>query len=361
MRKSKLIIFLLLILILCGCQKEKIDHSEQDMIIKMNEKVSDNFYIDLDIDYSDVKVGKIIQTGVNLYSINDNEILRMKELFGTESFLGYKEEVSEDGYFTQSSENIYEYLSLTNIARIKWSNRAETLNYQYTSGRNTSFFRADMDTLFTKKNLAFLSNEEAKEISNYFIDELGFVTDKSQMKYYCLDSETLNQIFSKYAEDDIKSMLSMGLPFQKEWKEDEGIYLFFYPQIIDDITISDNGMYSFDNNYAYTLVGKEGLLGIKCGANYKKMGEKETNIITAKQAFESISKIYKNTILTDICTIDSLKLKYMVIDSDYDKKEATLSMVWEFGVSITDELTGELKNKEYIVYDAVKGNRLMGQ
>lgn len=192
------------------------------------------------------------------------------------------------------------------------------------------------DKMFPKKDLDFMSCDDAVKLVKDVIDDLDI--NVSEYNVYSVDYEYMK----KYDDKLFESYEAIGFDGEaadvyKHIKDDEFYFITMRAGLPNNGILAEivyrlpNTPVSINSNDIYAVVCDDGLLSLMCGGVYSVNGESENKYaLSLDDAFGVIKDIYKDMILTNEFHIYKIELSYMPYLIDKDKEIFELKPTWLF-------------------------------
>lgn len=222
---------------------------------------------------------------------------------------------------------------------------------------------------FPECDIAGIDKQESIELARNLIEELEIEIDELEA-VYSLTAELLEK------NSDYSLVAPNGeLPYQ--WTEDDGAYGIVFKGNMDGFPLTLMGYINASGPAAGTrisaIVGKEGLIAFRATNVYEisKRIEFEGDIVNIEKILTNIEEKYKNIILTNMITIDSISLEYVPVIENLAKGTYTLKPMYvcmanqevpSEDYSKKEESSHKLSHISYfpIIFDGKTGTEIVG-
>lgn len=213
------------------------------------------------------------------------------------------------------------------------------------------------DKLFPKKDLAFMSSNEALNIVKEAMS--NFDISVSEYNIYPIDYEYIRKIdnenLKKYGADD----------YTANTKDDE-----HYLIVMDVTTLPNNGLLAeidydivpvayVESGKVHALVGKNGLLELKCNGIYSVTDEeKNEHIISFEEVLGNFKSSYQGVKFNGEFNVYKIELAYIPYMTDIDNAIYTLKPTWIFRMYEDSEKESD-RNYFNKFFDATTGKEFV--
>lgn len=329
----------------------------------ITKKINDNFVVDADIK---INIPENFDTYTAVSSECDMEFLQ--KLYIKNSKIKSKT--------SDSDEEIYNYEDGSVISKIR--NVVKQNLYDYCTGE---YWNREYDWLYLgkndfngvidydrektmpKKELDFMSSEDACKIVKEKMEKLGIKTDNYEI--YSIDYNYIQKKVAEYEktysdEDENDSDFS--------YTKDDELYL-----IIPQIVLPNKGTLKhmcyawavddfseIDSAIVYAVVGKKGIIRVFYSGMFNITGENSESdkITSVNNALNNVIESYDGIVIKEPLTLNEIELSYVPIVDNQDKGTFKLRPTWTFSIikhrtdgttgrciKLIDAITGKLINQ----------------
>lgn len=366
MRIIKRTICILSVSLLCitavGCSKADPPKKTRDsMIVDVKETLEKYLEINIHKDFSDKSYGEIYITEPVLYPCDDItwvENIASRYFYADKIDLLKKEQIEKNTFIKIEEGSEYFYASSSLISFYKDPSFKENACLYYREPGIDRFFTSEIDLYFSEQDLDFLSYEEARKMSDDFMEDIGFHFYRPGCEGYAFDAPGLNK-YKESHQGDINQMKSvfeevLGIDFISKWTEKDEFYVFYYPSEINGLQLLSGEVYPAP--WAEVVINKDGIAVADAPYSFEIVQTGKETIITPLEALEKVKEMYLNTITAQKIKIYDLDLQYMFTEYIKETEQYRCSPVWKFYVEMRNE-DGSFVTSS-VTYDAITGERL---
>lgn len=340
-KKYRILLVIIGIIILCGCQKNESEIEISDLPKHITENLDENIKIDADIIFPEnmqreVEVLKIEPTQLKAQDIVD-------KLYPSAFLVD-----AENGIYKNGDSYI----------NIKNGNYFYDDKEQKIYGR---FFTNQKELLSPKsKDLDELDFNKTLETAKKYLAAIGLKNVELD-EYYVLNKQFLEEKYYQAQKDeDWRKNIEAGREvFKDDWQDEKGAYVFVFSVIENKLPIV-RGMYiTRDNEYiegsSITICCSEyGIAFIEAINNYtvKAVSNKE-KISGTDVVLEALEKKFSNLIIGEPIVINEMRLAYQ---AQKEKDNLYLIPVWK--VQYFQQIEDNVE-RGYIYFDVESGKEIV--
>lgn len=370
-RRIKKSVFTLLFLIgIAGCSKQ--NQVEKDKVkkgetisISVSEEISPEIEVDIDGEFKTEDLKKYTVTPEPLPVEKDwvegvAKYLPFQEKTAVED-KSYGEEYNTRLFYLKGQENRFSAQKSGIHVSID-PDFYENCELYYHGEGVYPFFNDEMDIYYDKKDLPFMTYQEAETLSKSLLKQAGFTYSQERSVGYSLNEDSLESYRSSHLEkfESIRNWWEENqiADYIENWRGTGGFYVFYYPLQIGSLQIDEGSMRGM--TYAHVVINRDGIVRANIPCNYKVVEEADTEVVHPDITLERLLQMYENTILTGKIRISGIDLIFgetemkVIGKSDLDILQV-ISPCWRFLVQM--EKNGEMVDGE-ILYDAVTGKQI---
>lgn len=340
-KKCRILLVIIGIVILCGCQKEEGKKEFSDFPKHITENLDENIKIDADIIFPEN-----IQKEVDVLEIQPTK-LQAQEIV---------DKLYPDALLVDEENGIYK--NGDSYINIKNGNYFYDDKEQKIYGR---FFTNQEELLSPKaKDLDELDFDKTVETAKQYLAAIGLKNVELD-EYYVLNKQFLEEKYYKAQQDeDWEKDVEAGREvFKDDWQDEKGAYVFVFSVIENQLPIVREMYITRDNEYiegsSITICCSEnGIAFIEAVNNYtvKSVSNKE-KITGIDVVLEGLEKKFSNLIIKESIEVNEMRLAYQV---QKKKDKLYLIPVWE--VQYTQQIEDIIENG-YIYFDVENGKEIV--
>ncbi len=211
------------------------------------------------------------------------------------------------------------------------------------------------DKIYSDKELSF-SKTDAKKRADEVIASLG-IENVGVPKIYSVSADEANAIYDILFLDGNERKHPI-------WSENDGIYIFEYPIIFENVPVAVKGLYVLEDVFHFqsvisVVVTENDIVYFNADEIYEtdyKKGDIIPISISPSKALEILTDYYSKVVIQVPFTIYDCELVYITAERS---PEIKLTPAWQFSKYYADDTDSYLR-QDYILLDANSGRIIYG-
>ena len=362
-------IALLMLFLLCGCADDQVESEIEapsfetitiNQLASVESHVTENIFDNLTID-AGVKI--LVNNNFNTYYAKDIgynfKNAKNAEIVLTKGKTVIQKDMQDYGLAAKTKDGTVFSIAYPPFGQSGLSLTTKTVSdrklsfaYLNYSGESTNELIRDRETLLAKKELDFMSSEDACKLVHEKLQALGF--EIGYYEVYTADYDYLKNFKSenyleplKYTKEDEMYIIVPRISLPNE-------------SIIAEITYTFSDLY-FRSGANYAVVNKDGIIDLFLMGNFNVFADnpvKPNEIISLTEAIKIFKSLYPSVSQHDDITVYSIELSYFPFITNKTQYFFEMRPAWIFftkrynsefdytnnGVNIIDAITGKVLN-----------------